>query len=40
MLRDEAALKKKLAEQAEAEKKLHETGSIFPDIPGENLKVK
>jgi hypothetical protein len=35
MVRDELELKKKIAAQAEAEKKLKETGSIFPDIPDE-----
>lgn len=33
MKREEAELKKNLADQAEAEKKFQETASIFPDIP-------
>ena len=33
MKKEEAELKKRLAAQAEAEKQLQETGSIFPDIP-------
>ena len=32
MKKDEAELAKKIAAQAEAEKKLQETGSIFPDV--------
>ncbi len=36
MKREAEELKKKLAAQADAEKKLQETGSIFPDIPGES----
>jgi DNA invertase Pin-like site-specific DNA recombinase len=39
MLRDELELTKKLAAQAEAEKKLQNTGSIFPDVPVENAKM-
>ena len=31
--REEEALKKKLAAQAEAEKQMSETGSVFPEIP-------
>jgi len=38
MLKDELELTKKLAAQAEAEKKLQETGSIFPDIHGVDTK--
>jgi DNA invertase Pin-like site-specific DNA recombinase len=37
MKREEVELKKKIAAQAETEKKLQETGTIFPDITGENL---
>ena len=33
MLKDEADLKKKIEAQAEAEKKMQETGTVFPDIP-------
>ena len=39
MLKDELELTKKLALQAEAEKKLQETGSIFPDVHGESAKM-
>jgi hypothetical protein len=39
MLRDELELTKKLAAQAEAEKKLQNTGSIFPDVPVESAKM-
>jgi len=36
--REEEALKIKLAAQAEAEKQMSETGSVFPEIlPTENL---
>ena len=35
MVRDEQELKKKIAAQAVAEKKLKETGSIFPEISEE-----
>ncbi len=38
MKREEEELKKKLVAQAEAEKKLQETGSIFPDIQGGDVK--
>ena len=37
MKREEAELKKKLEAQAEAERKLQETGMIFPDIPKTDL---
>lgn len=36
MLRDEQEAAKKLVTQAEAEKKLHESGAIFPDVHGGN----
>lgn len=39
MLKDEQELAKKLAAQAEAEKKLQETGSIFPDVHGVAMKA-
>lgn len=39
MKRDEEELKKKLAAQVEAEKKLQETGSIFPDVHGGDEKT-
>ena len=38
MLKYELELAKNLAAQAEAEKKLQETGSIFPDVHGAELK--
>jgi len=36
MKREEEALKKKLIVQAETERKLQETGSVFPDVSGES----
>jgi len=38
MKKEEEELKKKLAAQEEAEKQLQETGSIFPDIQGGDVK--
>jgi hypothetical protein len=32
MKKEDAELKRKMEEQAEAEKKLHETGTVFPEI--------
>ena len=36
MKREEAELKRKLEAQAEAERKLQESGMIFPEIPKAN----
>ncbi len=37
MKREEEELKKKLAEKAEAERKMLETGSIFPDVANQSV---
>ena len=37
MKREEAELKKKFEAQAEAERKLQESGMIFPEIPTANV---